>query len=453
MKLDKEQQQFFAPVHQLVQPENDQNTNSNTNTSNPAEHNSMKSGNSDSQSQSQNNDSQFAQSENNQTLILHSVAPPRSASTFAIPIVQTPLPVFRDTSVVEAQKHLKSPNEEDQSGQTTNQSPERPVYAPIWIAGSEDPGIDPTLLFIGRLSLLRQYFESKRPPEPIIWQQKPRMKCKVRRKHILEDSFSAFMKTNYQKLKLRLNVLFYGEDAFDYGGISREWFTLILPEITNPNYALFQGGGDVDKYIYHINSLSYVNQDHLQYFRFLGRVFAKALFEDFQVNTHFSHLIYKTLLDLPFLLSDLDPIDDDAYKSLIFIIQNISNKIYNIKKKLPQTISQKQFDVDVADGAITMNNEADAIRLQRFIHKPTQPGGKKWLEDEDEIGVIYGATLRAYSVLLGLLQACVPAPVIPFENPDTQIKIKQRNISLKIEQGLLMDSVIQARTELDNIQI
>ncbi|KAA6308501.1 MAG: hypothetical protein EZS28_056678, partial [Streblomastix strix] len=146
----------------------------------------------------------------------------------------------------EAQKHLKSSNEEDQSGQTSNQSPERPVYAPIWIAGSEDPGIDPTLSFIGRLSLLRQYFESKRPPEPIVWQQKPRMKCKVRRKHILEDSFSAFMKTDPEKLKLRLNVLFYGEDAVDYGGISREWFTLILPEITNPNYALFKGGGDVD---------------------------------------------------------------------------------------------------------------------------------------------------------------------------------------------------------------
>ncbi|KAA6394989.1 MAG: putative E3 ubiquitin-protein ligase Itchy, partial [Streblomastix strix] len=147
-------------------------------------------------------------------------------------------------------------------------------------------------------------------------------KCKVRRKHILEDSFSAFMKTDPEKLKLRLNVLFYGEDAVDYGGISREWFTLILPEITNPNYALFKGGGDVDKYIYHINSLSQVNQDHLQYFRFLGRVLAKALFENFQVDTHFSHLIYKTLLDLTFVLSDLEPIDADAYKSLVLIAEN-----------------------------------------------------------------------------------------------------------------------------------
>ncbi|KAA6398285.1 MAG: hypothetical protein EZS28_006193, partial [Streblomastix strix] len=167
-------------------------------------------------------------------------------STFAKQIVQTPLPVYRDASVVEAQKHLKSSNEEDFKYSHLQFITKRLVYAPIWIAFSEDPGIDSTLSFIGKLSLLRQYFESKRPPEPIVWQQRPRMKCKVRRKHILEDSFSAFMKTDPEKLNLRLNVLFHGEDAVDYGGISREWFTLILPEITNPNYALFKGGGDVD---------------------------------------------------------------------------------------------------------------------------------------------------------------------------------------------------------------
>ncbi|KAA6402081.1 MAG: hypothetical protein EZS28_002384 [Streblomastix strix] len=77
-------------------------------------------------------------------------------------------------------------------------------------------------------------------------------------------------------------------------------------------------------------------------------------------------------------------------------------------KKLPQTIADNKLHLDVVEGAITMNDEADDIRLQRFIHKPTQPGGKKWLEDEDEIGVIYGATFRAYSTLHELLQSGVP---------------------------------------------
>ncbi|KAA6386717.1 MAG: hypothetical protein EZS28_017757 [Streblomastix strix] len=48
-------------------------------------------------------------------------------------------------------------------------------------------------------------------------------------------------------------------------------------------------------------------------------------------------------------------------------------------KRLSQPIAKNDFHVDIVDGAITINDEADAIRLQRFIHKPTQPGGKKWL--------------------------------------------------------------------------
>ncbi|KAA6398280.1 MAG: hypothetical protein EZS28_006188 [Streblomastix strix] len=102
-----------------------------------------------------------------------------------------------------------------------------------------------------------------------------------------------------------------------------------------------------------------------------------------------------------------------------------------ILKRLSQPIAESDFHVDIADGAITMNDEADVIRLQRFIHKPTQPGGKEWLEDEDEIGVIYGATLRAYSVL-GLLQAGVPHQrllfIRPQADPDANSLYHERRI-------------------------
>ncbi|KAA6389043.1 MAG: hypothetical protein EZS28_015430 [Streblomastix strix] len=108
------------------------------------------------------------------------------------------------------------------------------------------------------------------------------------------------MKANPSKLKLSLNVLLYDEDAVVYGEKSREWFILILPKIINPNYVHFKG---VEMQI----------------------ILIEALFENFQVETHFSHLIYKTLLGLPFLLSDLEPIDADTYKSLVFITKNDSS--------------------------------------------------------------------------------------------------------------------------------
>ncbi|KAA6382700.1 MAG: hypothetical protein EZS28_021772 [Streblomastix strix] len=102
-------------------------------------------------------------------------------------------------------------------------------------------------------------------------------------------------------------------------------------------------------------------------------------------------------------------------------------------KIISKPIAENDFYVDVADGAITMNDEADAIRLQRFIHKPTQPGGKKWLEDEYEIGVIYGATLRAYSVLHGLLLAGVPGKRLLFIRPPAEPDANSFNHQRRID--------------------
>ncbi|KAA6377451.1 MAG: hypothetical protein EZS28_027021, partial [Streblomastix strix] len=63
----------------------------------------------------------------------------------------------------------------------------------------------------------------------------------------------------------------------------------------------------------------------------------------------------------------------DPYDMLIIAI-GLQDQIL---KRLSQPFAKNDFHVDVADGAITMNDEADAIRFQSIIHKPTQPGGKK----------------------------------------------------------------------------
>ncbi|KAA6399765.1 MAG: hypothetical protein EZS28_004714 [Streblomastix strix] len=86
-------------------------------------------------------------------------------------------------------------------------------------------------------------------------------------------------------------------------------------------------------------------------------------------------------------------------------------------QRLSHPNAQNDFYLDVVDGAIIMNVQDDAIRFQMFFHKPTQPSGKILLEDEDEIGVIYGATLRAYSVFHGLLQDGDPGKRLLFRKP------------------------------------
>ncbi|KAA6361562.1 MAG: hypothetical protein EZS28_042911 [Streblomastix strix] len=88
----------------------------------------------------------------------------------------------------------------------------------------------------------------------------------------MEDSLSTFMKIDLVKQKIILNALLFDDDAVDYGGISREWFTLTLPEITNPNYVLFKGYVDISIPLHFI----FMFESGSSFFRLLNRFLVKA---------------------------------------------------------------------------------------------------------------------------------------------------------------------------------
>jgi E3 ubiquitin-protein ligase NEDD4 len=67
-----------------------------------------------------------------------------------------------------------------------------------------------------------------------------------------------------------------------------------------------------------INPASEVScpEDHLIYFRFLGRVLGKALFEGQIVSGHMVQYLYKYLLGWPITFDDLENVDQDLYANL-----------------------------------------------------------------------------------------------------------------------------------------
>jgi hypothetical protein len=47
-------------------------------------------------------------------------------------------------------------------------------------------------------------------------------------------------------LKKPLRVKFVGEEAEDAGGVTKEFFLLLIKEILNPDYGMFRSGPKVD---------------------------------------------------------------------------------------------------------------------------------------------------------------------------------------------------------------
>lgn len=148
-------------------------------------------------------------------------------------------------------------------------------------------------------------------------------KCevKVRRTRVLEDSYGAVMALTGEDLKRRLMVNFEGEDGLDYGGVSREWFFLLSHEIFNPSYGLFEYSTH-DNYTLQINPASGINPDHLSYFKFIGRCLGLAIFHRRFLDAYFVPSFYKMILGKHMTLSDLEAVDADLHRSLVWMLDN-----------------------------------------------------------------------------------------------------------------------------------
>ncbi|KAM6979881.1 itchy E3 ubiquitin protein ligase a [Aplochiton taeniatus] len=193
------------------------------------------------------------------------------------------------------------------------------------------------------------------------------IKITVTRKTLFEDSFQQIMSFHPQDLRRRLWIIFPGEEGLDYGGVAREWFFLLSHEVLNPMYCLFEYAGK-DNYCLQINPASYINPDHLKYFKFIGRFIAMALFHGKFIDTGFSLPFYKRILNKPLALKDLESIDPEFYNSLIWIKDNHIEECglemyFSVDKEILGEVTTHELKPDGGNVLVTEENKEEYIRL------------------------------------------------------------------------------------------
>jgi len=102
-------------------------------------------------------------------------------------------------------------------------------------------------------------------------------------------------------------------------GVRREWFRVLAAEIFDPNNALFTNyhDGSVQP-----NSSSQINQDHLSYFRFAGRLIGLAIYHSELLDVHFTRSFYKHMLRIPLTPADFESTDPEYFKNIQWILDN-----------------------------------------------------------------------------------------------------------------------------------
>ncbi|XP_052902298.1 ubiquitin-protein ligase E3A [Anopheles moucheti] len=157
----------------------------------------------------------------------------------------------------------------------------------------------------------------------------PYLSLKIRRDHIIEDALvelEIIAMSNPKDLKKQLVVEFTGEQGIDEGGVSKEFFQLIIEEIFNPDYGMFMTNEDSNTVWF--NPVSFENEAQ---FTLIGIVLGLAIYNNIILAVNFPMVVYRKLMGMKgsFLdLKDLNPVLFNSLKSLLDYAENDMEEVF-----------------------------------------------------------------------------------------------------------------------------
>lgn len=213
----------------------------------------------------------------------------------------------------------------------------------------------------------------------------------VRRNNLLLDSYRGVHPvSNPELLKTRLWIVFDGETGLDYGGVQREWFYLLSKEVFNPYYGLFEYSAS-DNYTLQINPNSGMcNEDHLLYFKFIGRLAGMAVYHGKLLDAFFIRPFYKMMLGKPITLIDMESVDSEYYNSLNWILENDPEDLdltFCVDEELFGQVTVKDLKSRGSEIKVTNANKREYINLVikwRFVSR-VEDQMKKFMEGFSEL--------------------------------------------------------------------
>uniref|UniRef100_A0A6I8PPS1 Probable E3 ubiquitin-protein ligase HECTD2 n=1 Tax=Xenopus tropicalis TaxID=8364 RepID=A0A6I8PPS1_XENTR len=149
------------------------------------------------------------------------------------------------------------------------------------------------MISIARQSLVDKVSRRQKPDMNMLF-----LNIKVRRLQLVSDSLDELTRKRAD-LKKKLKVTFMGEAGLDMGGLTKEWFLLLIRQIFHPDYGMFT---------YHKDSnchwFSSFKCDNYSEFRLVGTLMGLAVYNSITLDIRFPPCCYKKLLSPPIVPCD-----------------------------------------------------------------------------------------------------------------------------------------------------
>ncbi|OCF32551.1 ubiquitin-protein ligase E3 C [Kwoniella heveanensis BCC8398] len=177
--------------------------------------------------------------------------------------------------------------------------------------------------FQTRLEVFRKFIETDQQRLGIAWhnRRRYRTKAKIRRNRLAEDGFDELSGVG-PALKGRIEITFYDqygleEAGIDGGGLFKEFLTSLSKDVFDTNRGLWLMTDQNELYP---NPHSYATEPHqLSWYRFIGQVLGKAIYDGILVDVSFANFFLAKWLGRQSYLDDLNSMDKDLSKGLTIL--------------------------------------------------------------------------------------------------------------------------------------
>ncbi|GIY20830.1 probable E3 ubiquitin-protein ligase HECTD2 [Caerostris darwini] len=159
------------------------------------------------------------------------------------------------------------------------------------------------MILNARRSLMSRAMHQQAPDIDVFF-----LNLNVRRSHLVCDSLNEIARKQ-SDLKKKLKVTFVGEPGLDMGGLTKEWFLLLIKQIFDPDYGMF---------VYHNKSRCYwfstTQAGNLREYNLIGVLMGLAVYNSIILDLHFPTACYKKLLSPPVVPQNLQHANVGVWK-------------------------------------------------------------------------------------------------------------------------------------------
>ncbi|KAF9222782.1 HECT-domain-containing protein [Gyrodon lividus] len=218
--------------------------------------------------------------------------------------------------------------------------------------------------FETRVLIFRRFVESDMMSRGFDqFSRRDRIEVSIRRTSIAQDGYDRLSGVD---LRTPISISFidqFGEPeaGIDGGGVFKEFFTSLCKEALDTDHGLWLANKKNEIYP---NPHSYATEPHnLNWYRFIGRILGKALYEGILIEVAFAGFFLAKWLGKQSFLDDLASLDPDLYQGLVFL-KNYTGNMEDLS--LNFTVATDEFGLAKAVDLIPNGSNVPVTRENRL---------------------------------------------------------------------------------------